>query len=54
MKNNNQKKAPVIGISATLLTIESGSFMGRERTAVVHDYIEAIRLAGGIPLCFLW
>lgn len=46
----NQKKAPVIGISSTLLTIESGCFLGRERIAVVSDYIEAIRLTGGVPM----
>jgi len=42
-------KSPFIGISATLLTIESGCLMGSERTAVGHGYIEAIQLAGGIP-----
>lgn len=50
MKNHTQPKSPLIGISATLLTIESGSLMGRERVAVGYDYIEAIRLAGGIPI----
>lgn len=50
MKHKNQIKSPVIGISATLLVVESGSFIGRERCAVIHDYIEAIRIVGGIPL----
>lgn len=50
MKNKNQvKSSPIIGISATLLTIESGSFMGRERTAVGHDYIQAVESLDGIP-----
>lgn len=46
----NQKKIPVIGISSTLLTIESGCFLGLERMAVLSDYIEAIRLTGGVPM----
>jgi len=50
MKHKNQQKFPIIGISANLLTIESGNFLGLERTVVVHDYIEAIRLSGGIPI----
>jgi putative glutamine amidotransferase len=50
MTDNNSARFPIIGISATLLTIESGSFMGRERAVVGQDYIEAIRLAGGIPI----
>lgn len=47
---NNREKAPVIGISATLLTIESGCFQGCERTTVIHDYIQAVSLAGGAPI----
>jgi putative glutamine amidotransferase len=50
MKHHSQPKPPLIGISASLLIIESGSLMGRERIAVGHDYIEAIRLAGGTPI----
>jgi putative glutamine amidotransferase len=50
MEYKNKAKSPLIGISATILTIESGSLQGLERAAVGHDYIEAIRLAGGIPL----
>lgn len=46
----NQKKSPIIGISANLLTIESGAFQGRERAAVGYDYVQAVKLAGGIPL----
>jgi putative glutamine amidotransferase len=48
--NKNQMKSPVIGISANLLTIESGSFMGLERSAVGHDYVKAVQQAGGLPL----
>lgn len=44
-----QAKLPLIGISATLLTIETGSFMGRDRSAVGHDYVEAVQKAGGVP-----
>jgi putative glutamine amidotransferase len=50
MKHKDRIKSPIIGISATLLRIESGSLMGRERVAVGHDYVEAIRIAGGVPL----
>ena len=40
---------PSIGISAALLPIESGPFIGRERVAVGQDYIKAIIQAGGLP-----
>lgn len=50
MIQNNQTQLPVIGISASVFCIESGCFMGRERAAVLQDYIEAIRLTGGIPI----
>lgn len=50
MTSKKHVKAPLIGISATLLMVESGSFIGRERTAVVHDYIQAVQQAGGVPL----
>lgn len=50
MKCSSQKNIPVIGISASLLTIESGCFLGKERSAVVRDYIDAVGLAGGIPI----
>lgn len=50
MLNQNQKKSPVIGISANLLSIESGAFQGRERAAVGYDYVQAVKIAGGIPL----
>lgn len=50
MQSKNQVKAPLIGISATLLMIESGCFMGRERAAVGHDYIRAVQQAGGVPI----
>ncbi len=41
---------PVIGISGSLLTIESGALRGRERAFVGQDYIQAISRAGGIPI----
>lgn len=44
------KNHPVIGISASLLTIESGCFMGRERAFVGDDYVQAIKRVGGIPI----
>lgn len=50
MIHNNQNKLPVIGISASVFSIETGCFMGRERAAVLQDYIEAIRLTGGNPI----
>jgi putative glutamine amidotransferase len=50
MKLKKKRELPIIGISASLLTIESGCFMGRERTFVGHDYIQAIAQAGGVPL----
>ncbi|WP_068470940.1 gamma-glutamyl-gamma-aminobutyrate hydrolase family protein [Candidatus Protochlamydia phocaeensis] len=43
-------KRPVIGISASLLTIETGCFRGRERAYVGQDYIKAIHQAGAIPM----
>lgn len=50
MIQENQHLLPVIGISASLFSVESGCFMGRERMAVLQDYSEAIRLTGGIPI----
>ncbi|CUI16755.1 Peptidase C26 family protein [Candidatus Protochlamydia naegleriophila] len=41
---------PIIGISASLLMIETGCFKGRERVFVGQDYIQAIVQAGGIPV----
>jgi putative glutamine amidotransferase len=41
---------PVIGISASLLTIEKGCLLGRERSFVGHDYIRAVQQSGGVPL----
>lgn len=50
-KNNiSTLHPPIIGISATLLTIESGNFIGLDRCAVVQDYVNAIVKAGGIPI----
>jgi len=40
----------MIGISANLLLIETGSYIGRQRVSIGHDYIEAIRLSGGLPI----
>lgn len=51
MKNVIPKStSPIIGISASLLTIDSGSFIGHTRSQVVHDYVKAVTLSGGIPL----
>lgn len=41
---------PIIGISSSLLTIESGALRGRERAFVGQDYVHAISRAGGIPI----
>ncbi|MBA2369404.1 MAG: gamma-glutamyl-gamma-aminobutyrate hydrolase family protein [Candidatus Protochlamydia sp.] len=41
---------PIIGISASILMIEEGSFKGRERSFVGQDYVKAISQAGGIPV----
>lgn len=43
-------RKPVIGIAANLLIMDQGPFPGLERTYVNNDYVEAIELAGGIPL----
>lgn len=50
MKHKAYIKSPLIGISATLLSVESGSFLGCERSAVIQDYVQAVELAGGIPV----
>lgn len=49
MQTKKKPIYPSIGISAALLPIESGPFMGRERVAVGQDYIKAIIQAGGLP-----
>ncbi len=43
-------KKPVIGISANILTVETGVLAGRKRIYVNRDYVHAIEEAGGIPL----
>ncbi len=50
MTHRIQRKFPIIGISASLSSIESGCFMGCERVFVGQDYIQAIAQAGGVPL----
>lgn len=50
MPNKNREKLPIIGISATLIAVESGQFMGLERVALGEGYIQAIQLSGGIPI----
>jgi putative glutamine amidotransferase len=50
MSNNSKFTQPIIGISSSLSVIESGSFLGRERAFVVYDYIQAVVLAGGVPI----
>lgn len=46
----NISNYPLIGISGSLLTIETGALKGRERAFVGQDYIQAISHAGGIPI----
>lgn len=41
---------PIIGILASVLLMETGVFPGLERTYVNHDYVQAVELAGGIPV----
>lgn len=50
MSKKDTVSQPIIGISASLLTIESGCFMGRERAFVGDDYVKAIEQAGGISI----
>lgn len=50
MKQKISIAKPIIGISSSLLTIDSGSFLGHERLFVGYDYIESIIQAGGVPL----
>ncbi len=42
--------APVIGILANVLIVESGTFPGLERASVSQDYVNAVEAAGGIPV----
>jgi len=46
----NSSKSPIIGLSASMLTIDTGRLLGRERVFVGQDYIKAIVQAGGIPV----
>jgi len=46
----NSSTNPIIGISANILTIDTGCLLGRERVFIGQDYIRAIMQAGGIPL----
>lgn len=46
----NHTTSPIIGISASLLTIETGVLKGRERAFVGQDYAAAIAKAGGTPI----
>lgn len=43
-------KKPIIGILSNLLITEQGMFPGMKRSYVNHDYVEAILLAGAIPV----
>lgn len=43
-------KKPLIGITASLLTVETGSFFGRERSFVGYDYVKAVSAAGGTAI----
>jgi putative glutamine amidotransferase len=42
--------APLIGILANVLIVESNPFPGLERSYVNHDYVTAVEAAGGIPI----
>lgn len=44
------RSLPIIGITANHLFIDSGSYKGHQRVAVVQDYIKAIIKAGAVPL----
>lgn len=41
---------PIIGITGNMLIEENGIFPGIERAYVNNDYVEAVVLAGGIPV----
>lgn len=41
---------PIIGISTSILTMESGLMPGLDRVYVNEDYVKAIEKAGGIPI----
>lgn len=43
-------KKPIIGISTSFYTVESGVFSGMERAYVNKDYVDAVEKAGGVPL----
>lgn len=47
---SSSSKLPIIGLSASICTIDTGSLIGRERVFVGQDYIKAIVQAGGIPI----
>jgi len=47
---SSSSKFPIIGISASICTIDTGSLLGRERVFIGQDYIKAIIQAGGIPI----
>jgi len=46
---NHALNKPFIGISSSLLTINQGSFIGRERTFVGYDYVQSVVSTGGVP-----
>lgn len=41
---------PKIGILGNILTMEGGMFPGIERAYVNNDYVEAVEIAGGVPV----
>ena len=43
-------KKPIIGIVSNVLIMEGGMFPGITRDYVNHDYVQAITMAGGIPV----
>ncbi len=46
----DQSSSPVIGILANVLIVEGGAFPGLQRASVSQDYVNAVELAGGIPV----
>lgn len=50
METELSSKMPIIGVTASLLPVESGPFIGCEWTTVIHDYILSIEKAGGVPI----
>lgn len=50
MRGESYMKKPIIGILANVLVTEGGLFPGMTRESVSHDYVQAVIMAGGIPV----